>query len=48
MIIKEDDIKKRLDLYVSEVEGVTRSNAQGLIDGGFVLVNGKVQAKNYR
>ena len=48
MIITESDIKKRLDLYVSECQGVTRSNAQYLIDGGFVLVNGKEVAKNYR
>ena len=48
MIISEENIQKRLDLYVSEVQGVTRSNAQNLIDGGFVLVNGKEVAKNYR
>ena len=48
MIISEENIQKRLDLYVSEAQGVTRSNAQNLIDGGFVLVNGKEAAKNYR
>ena len=48
MIISEENIQKRLDLYVSEAQGVTRSNAQNLIDGGFVLVNGKEVAKNYR
>lgn len=48
MIIGESDLKKRLDLYVSETENVTRSNAQNLIDNGFVLVNGKAESKNYR
>ena len=48
MIIGESDLKKRLDLYVSEAENVTRSNAQNLIDNGFVLVNGKAESKNYR
>ena len=48
MIIGENDLKKRLDLYVSETENVTRSNAQNLIDNGFVFVNGKAESKNYR
>ncbi|MBO5338806.1 MAG: RluA family pseudouridine synthase [Clostridia bacterium] len=48
MIIGESDIKKRLDLYVSEVAEITRSSAQLLIEDGYVLVNGKNEAKNYR
>ncbi len=48
MIINDSDIKKRLDLYVSEVAEITRSNAQILIDGGCVLINGKKEPKNYR
>ena len=41
MSVNENDVKKRLDLYVSEVSGSTRSGAQVLIDNGCVLVNGK-------
>ncbi|MBQ8839886.1 MAG: RluA family pseudouridine synthase [Clostridia bacterium] len=48
MQINEADVKKRLDLYVSEAMQITRSSAQGLIDDGFVLVNGGEQPKNYR
>ena len=48
MSVNENDVKKRLDLYVSEVSGSTRSGAQVLIDGGCVLVNGKEESKNYR
>lgn len=48
MIISDNDIKKRLDLYVSEVGKLTRSSAQLLIEDGYVLVNGKCEPKNYR
>lgn len=48
MEITPNDIKKRLDVYVSETLEITRSGAQGLIDDGFVLVNNKTEAKNYR
>ena len=48
MIAQENDVKKRLDLFVSEETGATRSNAQTLIDNGSVLVNGRAEAKNYR
>ncbi|MBO5261471.1 MAG: RluA family pseudouridine synthase [Clostridia bacterium] len=48
MIISSEDIKKRLDVFVSEQIGVTRSNAQGLIENGYVTVNGKAENKNYR
>ena len=47
MIINENDIKKRLDVYVSEA-GITRSAAQILIDEGLVTVNGRCEGKNYR
>lgn len=39
--------RKRLDVYVSEREGVTRSAAQRLIGEGCVTVNGAPEAKNY-
>ncbi len=48
MIINENDVGKRLDVYVSELIEITRSSAQGLIEGGDVLVNDKAQSKNYR
>ncbi len=41
-------IGKRLDVYVSEAEEITRSAAQKLIENGFVTVNGKKLSKNYR
>ncbi len=41
-------VGKRLDIYVSETEGVTRSAAQRLIEDGYVTVNGIVRAKNYK
>lgn len=47
-MISPEDIKKRLDLYVSEALGITRSAAQILIDSECVTVNGKIEAKNYR
>ncbi len=48
MIINNENIKKRLDVFVSEALEVTRSNAQGMIDCGLVTVNGKLESKNYR
>ena len=39
---------KRLDVYVSETEKITRSAAQKLIDCGLVTVNGVQKPKNYR
>ncbi len=39
---------KRLDVYVSETEEITRSAAQKLIENGLVTVNGLVKAKNYK
>ncbi|MBQ8392420.1 MAG: RluA family pseudouridine synthase [Clostridia bacterium] len=48
MKIQDADIKKRLDVFVSEAQGVTRSHAQGMIDDGLVLVNGRAEAKNYK
>ncbi len=40
--------EKRLDIYVSETEEITRSAAQRLIENGFVTVNGQKKPKNYR
>lgn len=48
MITAENDVGKRLDVFVSERFSVTRSFAQGLIDDGHVTVNSAVKSKNYR
>ena len=48
MKIQESDVKKRLDVYVSELLGVTRSHAQTMIENGLVFVNGKGESKNYK
>ncbi len=44
----KEDVGKRLDPFVAEGVGVTRSLAVKLIEGGSVTVNGKLVAKNYR
>ena len=44
-----DDVGKRLDVFLSEAEeDLTRSQAQKLVQDGFVLVNGASVAKNYK
>ena len=48
MKISIENVKERLDVYVSKLCEITRSSAQGLIDEGLVLVNGRVENKNYR
>ena len=48
MKITDENVKKRLDVYVFETLGITRSSAQGMIDAGLVTVNGKAEGKNYR
>ena len=48
MIVSGENAKKRLDVFVFEVLGVTRSSAQNMIEDGLVTVNGKVESKNYR
>ena len=48
MKIEIADVKKRLDVYVSELQEITRSHAQTIIDNGLVTVNGKPEAKNYK
>ncbi len=47
-IITQTDVGKRLDVYISEAEGLTRSAAQKLIADDNVTVNGKFPAKNYK
>ena len=48
MKINSENAKKRLDVYVFEALGVTRSSAQNMIEEGLVTVNGKAEGKNYR
>ena len=48
MKISEENVKIRLDVFVSSYLGITRSSSQNLIDEGNVTVNGKVESKNYR
>lgn len=48
MIIAPDDVGKRLDIFISEANGVTRSAAQRLIENELVTVNDRPAAKNYR
>ncbi|MGM9645382.1 MAG: RluA family pseudouridine synthase [Eubacteriales bacterium] len=48
MTASQNDIGKRLDVFVSEKFSVTRSFAQSLIDGGHVFVNSQTKEKNYR
>lgn len=45
MIMKPET---RLDVYVAEREGITRSASQRLIENGNVTVNGENKSKNYR
>ena len=42
------DCGKRLDVFLSERAGFTRSAAQKLLENGCVAVNGKIAAKNYK
>lgn len=44
----ENDEKKRLDSFCSEVFSLTRSAAVIQIEEGNITVNGKVESKNYR
>ncbi len=47
-IITIEDVGKRLDVYISETESITRSAAQKLISAENVTVNGKFTEKNYK
>ncbi|MDI6728635.1 MAG: RluA family pseudouridine synthase, partial [Thermodesulfovibrionales bacterium] len=47
-IVLQSDIPKRLDVFVSEKTGITRSQVQRLIKEGLVLVNNKIESQNYK
>ncbi len=46
--IESKDKGKRLDVFLSETEELTRSQAQKLIEDGDITVDGKTVAKNYK
>ena len=46
--VYDEDIGKRLDVFISEREDVTRAFAQKLIEDGNVLVLGCTKNKNYK
>ncbi len=46
--VTDADRDKRLDVYTSEMLGISRSLAQGLINDGLVKVNGCSCSKNYK
>jgi 23S rRNA pseudouridine1911/1915/1917 synthase len=46
--VAKEDGAKRLDLFVSEKAGITRSQAQRLIREGLVLVSGEKQTPNHK
>jgi 23S rRNA pseudouridine1911/1915/1917 synthase len=46
--VLHSDISKRLDVFVSEKTGITRSQVQKLIKEGSVLVNNKTENQNYK
>lgn len=46
--VLQSDIPERLDVFVSEKTGITRSQVQRLIKKGLVLVNNKTENQNYK
>ncbi len=47
--IEAEDINKRIDMFLNEeLEDISRSAIQRLIEKGFVKVNGEIKSKNYK
>ncbi len=46
--VSQPDVLKRIDIFVSEKTGITRSQVQRLIKEGLVLVNNKTENQNYK
>ncbi len=44
----KSDVSKRLDLFISENTGITRSQVQKFIKKGLVFVNNRVENQNYK
>lgn len=48
LAVTSDDIAKRLDIFVSEISGITRSQVLKLIKAGNILVNDATEDANYK
>ena len=48
LMAEKEHIGARLDIFLSECADITRSNAQKLLEGGCVSVNGKTETKKYK
>lgn len=48
ILVSNADVSKRLDIFVSEKTGITRSQVQRLIKEGLVLANNKTENQNYK
>ena len=48
LVVEEEDINTRLDIYISDNTNISRSQIQKLIDNGSVLLNGEVTNKKYK
>ncbi len=48
IIASKEDVSKRLDIFVSEKTGITRSQVQKLIKDSHILVNNKIENPNYK
>lgn len=46
--VSSEDLSKRIDVFISEKTGISRSQIQKLIDKGNVLVNSKPTRQNYK
>lgn len=46
-IVQSEDVSKRLDIYITEKQNITRSYVKNLIDDGKILVNGKKVKSGY-
>ena len=46
--VEKQNVGDRIDKYVSEVSGLSRSLVSKLIENGKISVNGKIAAKNYK
>jgi 23S rRNA pseudouridine1911/1915/1917 synthase len=46
--VSQPDVLKRLDIFVSEKSGISRSQVQKLIKDGRILVNNRTENQNYK
>jgi 23S rRNA pseudouridine1911/1915/1917 synthase len=46
--VSQPDVLKRLDIFVSEKSGISRSQVQKLIKDGHILVNNRTENQNYK